>query len=344
MTTTSPRTLCFVSSRNLGDAVIHADFVRALAAANYADRYIVWTFPQAAFLFEGIKACETICSDFPMGSTIRAFVQGGFRSFWSAVRRIRRERPTETLELVSDFRERWVCGLLGASRNVSPEWEPGHPFRKHSRMGRFNPSALVTIPATVTGVYAAYDLVLSALVGTGHTAFSPKPTWPSSPEHIGIHPFASAPCKLWPQLHWLSLIDKLHGEYPRANLVLFGSPSDRGILEELARQTDERTEIFTASLREFKAKLQGIDLLIGLDSFSVHLAHSQRVPTIVLVGPNDPQLFTPPGAKAVTHPGRCVHQPCAGKPKCIGSSFEYICMNSISPTQVVNKIDSKSIL
>jgi len=346
------RTVCFLSARNLGDAVIHADFLKALVASRYASRYIIWTFPQAAFLFEGIKQCDVVCSDFPMGATIQSFIRGGFRSFWAAVRRIRSEHPTETLELVSDIRERLVCRLLGAGRNLFPAWEVGHPFRSYSRMGRFQQAALVTIPKTVTSLYAAYDMVLSVLIGSGHAPFSPKINWPllsicaPSEWHgqLGIHPFASVPFKLWPEHHWLSFLNALRVTYPNTRVVLFGSPADRGNLESLARRAGGGIEIFAASLGEFKARLLGVDLLIGLDSFSVHLAQSQGVPALILVGPSDPRLFNPPGAKSIACLGSCIHQPCGGRPKCIGTSFQYACMSSITPTQVLEEIPSKANL
>jgi heptosyltransferase-3 len=287
-----------------------------------------------------------------MGATVRAFFTGGFTSFGSAVRWIRTQHPSETLELVSDVRERWACRLVNAPRNLWPYWQPGHPFRRHIRMGRVKRSGLVTIPAAVSNLYAAYELVLTALVGPGHRPFSPAPAWPalrgSVPGRgrlrIGIHPFASAPCKLWPRQHWVVLLESLRSQFPDASVVLFGSPADRGELDALAGAAHGPPEIFTASLREFKLRLRDLDLLIGLDSVAVHLAHSQGVPAIVLVGPNDPRLFTPPGARAATHTGGCVHQPCGGKPRCIGTGFQYVCMNSISPGQVLERIDAPPTL
>jgi heptosyltransferase III len=341
------RTVCFLSARNLGDAVVHADFVRALVESDYAERYIIWTFPQGAFLFEGIAQCTIVASAFPMGATVSSFIKGGFLSFVAAVRRIRRERPTETLELVSDLRERAACWLLGARLNRSPAWAPGHPFLGQIRTVVAPRKPLVTIPVTTIGLYQAYDLMLLALTGTRRvhlatTADEPLPPAVAADDpamRIGIHPFASRACKLWPQQHWLSLIAELSVKCPDARLVLFGSLSDRPGLERLVESaTHKEIEVFTASLREFKEKLRELDLMIGLDSFSVHLANSVGVSSIVLVGPNDPRLFTPPRSKAVTHVGGCVHQPCGGKPKCIGSSFEFICMKAISPEQVMSKV------
>jgi heptosyltransferase-3 len=156
---------------------------------------------------------------------------------------------------------------------------------------------------------------------------------------IGIHPFASLRCKLWPQQHWLMLLKSLRQRHPDSELVLFGAPSDRAALLELRARADVPAELFTSSLPLLKERLRDLDLLVGLDSFSVHLAHSLGVPSIALIGPNDPMLFTPPTTTAVTQPGNCPHQPCNGKPRCIGSTFEYVCMSAITPEQVEQQVN-----
>lgn len=336
-------TLCFLSARNLGDAVIHADFLKVLAASAYAARYVVWTFPAAAFLFADIPSCHVVVSNFPIGATLKPFLRGRVWSFLRAIAAIRRMQPTETLELVSDVRERTICQLLGARRNLSAAWSPGHLFRRHNRMGAFKPSKLVTIPASTTNLYASFDLVLDALLGSAHRPLNQGTdiqtvlarSRAGHPLRIGIHPFASSACKLWPDAHWHELLQGLRRDHPDARLILFGAPADREQLERMRSAAGVVDEIFTASLPEFKRRMEGIDLLVGLDSFSVHLARSQGAATIVLVGPNDPRLFTPPGGVAITHPGRCPHQPCGGKPRCEGTPYQYACMHDISPEQVL---------
>ena len=253
------------------------------------------------------------------------------------MRTIRRERPAETLELVSDVRERLVCRLLGAPRNLTPAWEPGHVFRRHNRIGQFGPSALATVPRAVGNLYAAYNLALKSLLGRGGTAFdtvrSARPL--REPAALGIHPFASAPCKLWPVEKWIELMRTLRLQRPDLRLVLFGAPHERSRLEQLNAAIGGAADLVTASLAEFKQRLRKVDLLIGLDSFSVHLAHSVGVRAVVLVGPNDPVLFTPPSAHAVSRRSSCPHQPCDGRPRCVGTSFEYACMREIDVVDVL---------
>jgi len=330
--------VCFISARNLGDAVAHADFLRRLQLAGFASRWIVWTFSQAAFLFENLPNCKIVCSDFPIGSTGRSFLKGGFRSFLKAVHQLRKLKPNATLDIIGDYRERLACLLLGAPLNLSPEWETGHPFRHHIRVLPFKSGRPLTVPMTELNLYAAHDRMLRTLVPEA----SSKPGLPVRDSlregqalNIGIHPSASAPFKLWPHAHWARLIDLLSERFPGSRFTLFGAPSERARLEHMAASIQPPHEIFTASLREFRQRLAETDLLVGLDSFSVHLAHSQGVPSVVLVGANDPRIFTPPSARAVTHPGRCEYQPCGGRPKCLATDFEFSCMTSIEPLEAL---------
>ena len=336
-----PGIACFVSARNLGDAVLHADFLNKLQRSSYARRWIIWTFPQAAFLFEAVPDSQIVCSDFPMGATARSFFKGGYRSFVKGVRLIRSLRPEVTLDVVGDLRERFALRLLGAGTRLSAEWEDGHPFRRHNRMLPYRPGQLLSIPASETSLYAAQRRMLRALAPNEldeREQFSPVRFVVGEALHIGLHPFASATFKLWPESHWVTLVEILSERFPESKFTLYGASSDQAVLDRLSPMIKAPHELATGSLREFRDRISDLDLLIGLDSFSVHLAHSRNVPSVVLVGANDARVFTPPSARAVVHPGVCEFQPCGGRTKCVGTAFQYACMNSITPMDVLSAV------
>lgn|GEM_PF-869550 len=332
------RSLCMISARNLGDAVIHARFLRGLVERGMARRYIVWTFPGARFLFEGIPDCSIVTSDFPIGATIRSFMRGGYRGFLAALVLIFRRRPEQVLELVSDYRERALSALLLPRRRLYVHWETGHVFRRHNRIAPWRGRPVVDIPADQANLYAAYNRAFSALTGSEVPLFAGghKPLSQGGVT-VGLHPSASQPFKLWPAAHWQSLMRSLAER--GCTLVLFGAPSDRPQLESLADGARVPAEIFTRSLPDFVRRLADVDLLVGLDSFSVHLANDQGVRTILLNGANDPRLFTPIGTNAVSRPGVCPFQPCYGRPACIGKDFQYACMTSITVAEVLSSVD-----
>jgi ADP-heptose:LPS heptosyltransferase len=235
---------------------------------------------------------------------------------------------------VGDLRERLTLLLIGAPRLHSPEWETGHPFRRHIRAMPFRSDQAMSVPASMPNLYEAQTLMLQTIA----PGAIPDPDIPHRMPlrkgralHIGLHPSASAPFKRWPAEHWSALVTMLYKAYPGSRFILFGAPNDQIELEGLAARLDAPHELFISSLREFKACLSDLDLLFGLDSLAVHLAHSQGVPSVVLVGANDPRIFTPPSGLAVTHPGRCSVQPCGGRPNCVGASHQYSCMVDILP-------------
>lgn len=334
-------TVCFISARNLGDAVLHADFLKQLMRGSYARRLVVWTFPQAAFLFDSLSNCEIVISNFPIGTTARNFIRGGFNGFVSASRYIKSLKPDLTLDIVGDFRERLALRLLNAPIRLSPEWETGHPFRRHNRMPPYRPGQLLSIPASEPNIYDAHRRMLRALVPGLRAETDPSQTIRirgGRTYRIGLHPFASAAFKLWPQSNWIQLIELLSQHLPGSSFILFGAPADRPTLETLGSSVHAPHILVTGPLPEFREHVASIDLLVGLDSFSVHMAHSSGIPSVMLVGANDPRIFAPPSTRTVFSTGSCNFQPCGGRPKCIRTTFEYACMSRIAPFTVLSTI------
>jgi heptosyltransferase-3 len=335
------KSLCFISSRNLGDAVIHAGFLRKLQVLPCKYNLIIWTFPQARILFDGIPNSEVICSDFPTGLTIKSFFRGGWRSFFLAALKIRSMKVDQSLDLVGDLREYLALRIVGAKELFSPGWMMGHPMRNQNRIGPFRVKRFINIPVSVPNIYDAHKLMLRAF--NSNLKFLPEIfKFPSFSEGtallIGLHPYASASFKLWTNDNWKELILLLIKHFPGSHFVLFGAQSERAMLGELSEAIPSAHSVSTGTLGEFCENLKNIDLLIGLDSFSVHMAHSMSIPSVVLVGSNNPNMFKPPSGIVVAHSSRCPFQPCGGKPRCINMPYRYSCMTDISPQEVLSAI------
>lgn len=335
-------TICIISARNLGDAAMHAHLLKQIETCAPQLNIVIWTFPQAAFLFKDLANIEIILSDFPMGASLTDFFKGGWRSFFSAAKKIRAKSPTTAIDLIGDIRERIALKLIGATKLYYPVWGDNHPFRKHIRTLNIHCNQYVQVPDSAINIYHAQKIVIEAT--RLHLNASALPIGLKNNQNafnFGLHPSASLPFKLWPSENWAALINLLHSKYPDSSFTIFGSPSEREALELFSGKINHPHKIFTSTLSEFKACLNNIDFLIGLDSFSVHLAHSVGLPSIVLVGANNPQVFTPPSAVSITHPGRCRDQPCGGKPTCIGSNHQYSCMLDITPEEVLIAIEKQ---
>jgi heptosyltransferase-3 len=91
-------------------------------------------------------------------------------------------------------------------------------------------------------------------------------------------------------------------------------------------------------LQEFFCQVADLDVLIGLDSLSVHVAHRLGRPSVMLIGTNDPAVWVPPSCIPVTSIARCGNQPCFNRPICQGTQFEFDCMKRISSNSVLDAI------
>jgi ADP-heptose:LPS heptosyltransferase len=332
--------LCFISARNLGDAVMHASFLKQLIEARSVQPSIVWTFPQARFLFEHLPNCQIISSDFPMGASMKSFLRGGWRGFGQAFWKIFKARPHLVVELVSDYRERLLSFCLLPTQRAFIHWRRGHPFRQHAYIPPWPGKASLSVAAHDPSIYAAYNRLFQTLTQSDAVVFTTHDIPGSSLDKhktVGLHPFASAPFKLWPMQRWSALVKTLTAQ--SHSVVVFGAPSDMPQLEALAAVAPGRIEIFAQPLAAFMQRVASLDAMVGLDSFSVHMASSLGVPTVLLNGPNDPRVFSPLTSRVVTCPQVCPAQPCFGRPSCIGTGHEYVCMQSIEIHQVAQQID-----
>lgn len=329
-------------AHNLGDAVIQSRFIRLLSAAGYARNYLVWTRPQVAFLFDDIPNCHLVCSQFPIG-TDKQFGVRSVLPFAKAVVKIRELNPSVTIDLIGDARDRWFARIAGSRHHVYPGWAPGHPFARLIRNPFGTKTAAMVVPATLTSVYDAHQMLLQRLV-SGATSAGPAPAhtpWhlarPAKAMHVGLHPFASQKCKLWPDENWRLLAEKLLQD-ESVQITAFGSPAERDVLERLFAPLIPRVGLVTTSLVEFARRTSELDVMIGLDSFSVHMAERQGVRSVLINAGNPAGLWSTPGGTTLAGSGGCNYYPCFNIPKCAGTDFENACVKSVSVDDVLGAI------
>jgi len=333
--------VCLIAGRNLGDTVVMSNFLRQLVRRGFADAYLVWTRPQLEFLFSDLPGCEVVTSAFPVG-TSKNFGGAAVLRFLRAALLIRRRRPAMTIDLTGDVRERCFARLLGAARHVHIGWADDHAYNRLIRnpLGKGHP--LITVPAQVASVYAAYEQFLHALV-PDDAGEAPSPgerdqAPAGSALRVGIHPYASQPSKLWPEESWRQLIAALLDR--GTHVVAFAAPAERAALRALLGELADRIELRTGPLPQFAADLRSVHLLVGLDSFAVHMAASQGLPTLMINGGTPPGLWTAPSGRILASSGGCAHYPCFNTAPCRGTVHENACVRAISPATVLADIEA----
>jgi ADP-heptose:LPS heptosyltransferase len=155
-------------------------------------------------------------------------------------------------------------------------------------------------------------------------------------KHVVVHLTSSNQAKEWPiekskeMIHWLLNQEHLHVHF-------LGAGSDHvvydGIIESASDEHKPRLHNWCGefSIRESAAFLKLMDLAVGVDSGTLHLARSVKTPTIVLFGPMSEIKWCPPGAMTLTHPMDC--HPCHLKSPC---HHEFSCIRQLSPQTVIN--------
>lgn len=338
----SQRLACLIAARNLGDTVVVSTYFRRLVRRGLAEKYLVWTRPQLEFLFRDMPACEVITSSFPVG-TSKNFGGSAALRFLAAASAIRRRRPTMTIDFTGDIRERLFARLIGAAQHAHIAWTKDHPFTRLIRNPFGSGRPLIVVPASATSVYAAYDLFLDALA-PGRDSEEPLPSpqrnraLQGSAMTVGIHPYASQACKLWPEENWRKVVAALLARGIR--VVAFSAPAERSSLAKLLGELSGRVELMTGTLEEFFDAVRSVDILVGVDSVAVHIAHSQGVRAITINGGTPPGLWATPSGRMLADSGGCASYPCFNVAPCRGRPHENACVRSISPSAVLAAIQA----
>ena len=107
-----------------------------------------------------------------------------------------------------------------------------------------------------------------------------------------IHAPARWKFKGLPNSIWAELIDVLH-ERGWA-VVLGGAPSDAAFNEVLSLQSKRAPKIVDGfSMQESAALIKRSDLLVSIDSMSIHLASALQTPVVAIFGPTDEKKWSP---------------------------------------------------
>ena len=115
---------------------------------------------------------------------------------------------------------------------------------------------------------------------------------------ILLNPNASdmLPLRKWPTDRFIALGQRLLSDYPGAPIVLTGAPSEKASCEMVREQFDNDRVISVAgdtTLRELMVLYSLANVLVTNDSGPGHFASMTDVPTVVMFGPETPELFKP---------------------------------------------------
>lgn len=154
----------------------------------------------------------------------------------------------------------------------------------------------------------------------------------------GMNPKTTFALKQWGAEKYSELAGLLIHRFG-GRIFLFGHKDERALCEDI-RQTNAERIVNTAgnlTLRETAACIKFCHVFIGSDSAPAHIASALSVPSVVLFGPTNPDVWKPFGAPAQIVKENYDCMPCYkddGKfPSC---PHEHRCMKTLSSRAVLN--------
>lgn len=331
--------------RFIGDTLLTVPFLRNLRAAYPQAKIDMLVAPNSG---EVLRDCPYI-DELIMFDTTRKHRyenpngQPEKRSFWHYVQLLRAQRYDTAFVLKRSFSSAGLAFLAGIPERVGFDTE-----------GR---GLLLTkrVP------YRAEDHEIDSFLNVLHAADIPvqdrhlESWWqpaeaekaaqvlaglPEAERHVVLHLTSSNRAKQWPEAHALTLAHWLLVQ-PGTQLHCLGAPSDAPLYEQLRAQLSETEQARfhihcgTFNLLESMAFLQRMNLVVGVDSGTLHMASAAGVPIIALFGPMDERKWGPVNASIVTEPVAC--RPCNLSVPC---QHDFQCMKHLQPEAVIERIKS----
>ncbi len=145
---------------------------------------------------------------------------------------------------------------------------------------------------------------------------------------VAIHTGGYYPSQRWPDAKFGCLAKKIMKAFS-CEVVFIGAPAERRRLYRLAKKSGPGCRVLTVGFRELAAFLSSCRLFIGNNSGPLHMAAALGLPTVSVMGPTDPRLFSPLGKGHMVLRRQLGCSPC-GKGRCAG----HRCLEDITVDEV----------
>jgi len=263
----------------LGDTILLAPLLKALAMRHPQAELVVLARPAVAPLFEGR----------PYGATVLPFD----RRDAASRRRVIDSGPYDLAIVPDDNRYAWLARAAGARRVVGfaddrPAWKnwmldravpyPGEPAAWADMAARCLHDGVDDGPVArfVAGEWPA----------PSHGAFA-RPQTPYAVLHVG----ASTPLKAWPAPRWRALADRLAAD--GLTIAWSGGAAERAAFDDVGPREGELDFVGRLDLAQLWHLLAGARVLVCPDTGIAHLARIAGVETLALFGPGSTVIHGP---------------------------------------------------
>jgi heptosyltransferase III len=237
----------------------------------------------------------SILKDFRCDLSVAVVVEGRFREIFegspdihailpASLAALRRFRPQLCLNFHGGPRSAWLTALSGA------RWRAGfghfrQQFAYNIRIPRAQEVLSITRKVHTAEHLASAMFYLGAPIAEIPRARLIAPSFDLQGGVAVIHPFAANATKAWPVQNFLEVAHRLEASGNQI-AVIGGRGDDFSLLRAF------RT-LQGAPLAEIKSLLAGASIFLGNDSGPAHMAAASGVPSVVLFGTSDPEIWGP---------------------------------------------------
>jgi ADP-heptose:LPS heptosyltransferase len=324
---------------SMGDVLLTIPVIRGILQDNPDLQLVLVTRHKFATYFSGIDRL-IILAFHPDG------VHHGLMGLTRLFREIRRYRYSCVIDLHSILRT-WILDVLLTFTGCRV-----YRIRKYRKLRRMILSRKnhgLIMPHTVTRYFRVFEQ--AGLTGKlSDSGFPPADgkirsgIIQKATIRIGIAPLSKHITKNWGLDHVSQLISLLRSQYHTVEIHLFGGSEDQTGLNSLSGPDVINHAGFINPADELST-IRLMDVFISMDSANMHLASLAGVRTISIWGGTDPSLgFAPVGQPDEyalrADPAEVYCRPCSvyGEVPCRRTDFPMICMKTIKPEQVLDKI------
>ncbi|MCH8027317.1 MAG: glycosyltransferase family 9 protein [candidate division Zixibacteria bacterium] len=101
---------------------------------------------------------------------------------------------------------------------------------------------------------------------------------------VGINISAGSPTRVWQQTKFVALVNSILKSSPKAQIIIFSMPDERGRAAEIISQCDSKVFLIPGglSLEDVSAIISKLDVLITPDTSLVHIARAFKVQVVGL--------------------------------------------------------------
>jgi len=136
-------------------------------------------------------------------------------------------------------------------------------------------------------------------------------------------------------------VGRVLSEQYDATVFVFGEPQDDEICQDIACAIGPRAVDLSGrtSMGQFVGLIGCCDLVISNDGGPVHIAASQRIPTVSIFGPVDPEVYGPhpkTGEHRTVYNAQLPCRPCYHQFKLPPCPYERACLRTIEPEEVLD--------